>query len=310
MMKNQLPPKPYVQKPWHANLSKSKPFSDTLFIVIGSILQAVAYSVFIAPANIVPGGVYGITIAINHLTKGLFSFAPNGLPIGTTALFFNIPLLLLALKKLGLSSAGKTIATFILISFFTDLISTLMKDVGLIGGDRLLSAFYGGAILGVGVFCIFKAGSTSAGTDVLSRVIAQGKNFKLSDTIIVIDSLVVLFGLIAFGDWTVPLYSWLTIIVYGQIVNFLQPENPKKAVFIVSPKTEEIKTELLKMPDVRGTIFKGKGMYLGEERDIIFSIVERKKLPKLKDSIKGIDPAAFISTMDASHDTINTPSKP
>lgn len=309
-MNPQLPPKPYVQRNWHAKLSKSQPVLDTIYILIGSLLQAVGYSLFIAPANIVPGGVYGITIAINHLTKGLWSLVPNGLPIGATALLFNIPLLFLALKKLGLASAGKTIATFVLISFFTDSIGSFAQGMDMIGGDRLLSAFYGGAIIGVGVYCIFKAGSTSAGTDVLSRVIAQGRNYKLSDTIIVIDSLVVLFGLLAFKDITVPLYSWLTIIVYGQVVSFLQPENPKKAIFIVSPKAEEIKEQLLKKLELKGTIFKGKGMYLGEERDIIFSIVERKKLPKLRDCVKSIDPLAFISTMDASHDTVNAPSKP
>lgn len=303
-MKQELPPKPYTQRPWHAQISKSQPVLDAIYILFGAAFQAIGYSLFIAPANIVPGGVYGITIALNHLTKGMFSFAPDGLPIGIMALFFNIPLLFLALKNLGLSSAGKTIATFLLISLFTDLIGSLTKDMGLIGNDRMLSAFYGGAIIGVGVFMIFKAGSTSAGTDVLSRVIAQNRNYKLSDTMIAIDSMVVVFGLIAFGDWTVPLYSWLTIIVYGQVVNFLQPENPKKAVFIVSNKIDEIKDLLLNKLDIRGTLIKGRGMYMGEDREIIFTTVERKKLPKLKESVKSIDNNAFISTMDASHDTI------
>lgn len=174
----------------------------------------------------------------------------------------------------------------------------------------MLSAFYGGAIVGLGVFLIFKAGSTSAGTDVLSRVIAQGRNLKLSDTIIMIDSIVVVFGLIAFGDLTVPLYSWLTIIVYGQVVNLLQPENPKKAVFIVSMHTEEIKTVMLNTLNKRGTILNGQGMYKGEPREMIFTITERKEMAKLKEAVYQVDPTAFISTMDASHDMINTPSKP
>lgn len=305
-----FPPKPYDQQPWHSRISRSKTASDVIYIILGSLFQAIGYSVFIAPANIVPGGVYGIAIAINHLSKSLFSFAPQGFPIGITALFFNVPLLILASKKLGLSSAGKTVATFLLISLFTDLIGSMVEGVGLIGGDRMLSAFYGGAIIGVGVYLIFKAGSTSAGTDVLSRVIAQGKNYKLSDTIIVIDSIVVIFGLIVFGDWTVPLYSWLTIIVYGQVVSFLQPENPKKAVFIVSENIDDIKQSLIDNLHIRGTLIKGKGMYKGDEREVIFTIVERKQLTKLKDCVKNIDEYAFISTMNASHDMINTPSKP
>lgn len=276
---------------------------DFLYILLGSFLQALAYSAFVAPANIVPGGVYGITIAINHLTKGVFDFAPDGLPIGTMALFINVPLLLLAIRKLGLGSGPKTVVTFLLISLFTDLIGSLLGGKELVPGDKILAAFYGGAILGVGVYFVFRAGSTSAGTDVLGRVIAKGRNFKLSNAIIIIDSLVVLFGLVAFRDLSVPLYSWLTILVYGQVVSFLQPENPKKAVFIVSPMLDELKELLIGKMGLRGTYLHGKGMYKGEEREIIFTIVERKSLPKVKAGVWDIDPTAFISTMDASSET-------
>lgn len=289
-----------------ARLKKSKPVMDAMYIVFGALLQSLAYSFFLASANIVPGGVYGTTIAINHLTKGIFSFAPDGLPIGTMALFFNVPLLILASKKLGLSSGGKTVATFLLISIFTDLFLALAAHIGFEVEDRLLSAFYGGAILGLGVFFVFKAGSTSAGTDVLGRVIANGRNVKLSDCIIVIDSLVVIFGLIAFKDWTVPLYSWLTIFVYGKVVDFLQPENPQKAIFIVTPYTLKVKDKLLtEYSDARGTILQGKGMYRGEEREVIFMITERKMMARIKKTVQSVDPTAFISTMDASHNQIS-----
>ncbi len=276
---------------------------DFLYILFGSFLEALAYSAFIAPANIVPGGVYGITIALNHLTKGLFSFAPDGLPIGTMALFFNVPLLLLAIRKLGLGSGPKTVLTFVLISLFTDAIGTFLGGRELVPGDKILASFYGGAILGLGVYFVFQAGSTSAGTDVLGRVIAKGSNIKLSNAIIIIDSIVVLFGLLVFRDLSVPLYSWLTIFVYGQVVSFLQPENPKKAVFIVSPKLDELKGLLIDKLNLRGTYMHGKGMYKGEEREIIFTIVERKSLPKVKNGVWEIDPMAFISTMDASSET-------
>lgn len=299
----------HEEKPsWRTRLSGNKPFMDAIYIVMGALFQALAYSFFLAPANIVPGGVYGTTIAINHLTKGVFSFAPDGLPIGVTALVFNIPLLILASKKLGLSSGWKTVATFMLISIFTDLFTKLFQDSSFVVEDRLLSAFYGAAIVGLGVFFVFKAGSTSAGTDVLGRVIASGRNLKLSNCIIVIDSIVVIFGLIVFKDWTVPLYSWLTIFIYGKVVDFLQPENPKKAIFIVSEHIDKIKELLLdEKLKLRGTILKGKGMYKGDEREVIFMITERKKISIIKSCVKEVDPMAFISTMDASHDVMNLP---
>lgn len=274
---------------------------DLGYICIGACLQAIAYALFIAPANIVPGGVYGISITINHISKGIFNFAPDGFPLGVTALFFNVPLLLLAIRKLGLLSGPKTVLTFILISVFTDLF-TYLYGKELVPGDKFLAAFYGGGILALGVYLVFKAGSTSAGTDVLGRVIAKGTNLKLSNVIIVIDSVVVLLGLLAFKDWSVPLYSWLTIVVYGKVIDLLQPENPSKAVFIVSPKTKEIRQYVLNSLHLRGTFLHGRGMYNGQEKEIIFMIVERKSIHKLKRGVRDIDPQAFVSTMDASND--------
>lgn len=155
----------------------------------------------------------------------------------------------------------------------------------------------GGAILGLGVTCIFRAHSTSAGTDVLARVIANSAGLKVSNTIILLDSAVVLLGLLVFQDWAVPLYSWFTIFVYGKVVEMFQVENPNRAVFIVSAKTQEIKELIVDKMGMRGTFLHGRGMYEGKEKDIIFTIAERKDLPRLKDEVKIIDPKAFLSTM-------------
>ncbi len=82
---------------------------DLFFIIVGSLMLAVGYSLFLAPVNIVPGGVYGLGIAINHVSKSLFPSIPGGIEIGTIALFFNVPLFLLALGHLGRMTAIKTV---------------------------------------------------------------------------------------------------------------------------------------------------------------------------------------------------------
>ena len=270
-------------------------------IVVGSFLQALSYVLFLAPYKIVPGGVYGISIVIHHVTKGVFPFLPDGFPMGITALCFNIPLMILAMRKIGLSSGPRTIATFLLISVFTDTLSYFLTEP-LVEDDAFIAAFYGGAILGMGVTCIFHAQSTSAGTDVLARVIAKNSNVKVSNMIIVLDSMIVLLGLVAFQDWAVPLYSWFTIFVYGKIVEMFQSENPSRAVFIVSQNTAALKEVIVHKLGMRGTFIHGKGMYEGHETEIIFTIAERKDLPKLKDEIREIDPHAFVSSMHASKD--------
>ncbi|MDD4589554.1 MAG: YitT family protein [Parabacteroides sp.] len=280
-----------------------KNLQDYSLIVVGAFMQALSYVLFLAPYKIVPGGVYGTSIVIHYVTKGVFSLFPDGLPMGVTALCFNIPLMILAMKKIGLASGPKTVVTFLLISIFTDSLSYIFGNQPLVANDNFLACFYGGSILGIGVSCVFRAQSTSAGTDVLARVIANDSNLKVSNMIIVLDSAVVVLGLIVFRDWAVPLYSWFTIFVYGKIVEMFQSDNPSRAVFIVSKKTDELKEVILHKLDLGGTFLHGRGMYNGEEREIIFTIVERKDMPRMKDEIKKIDPNAFVSTMHASKDT-------
>ena len=277
--------------------------ADYSLIVVGAFLQALSYVLFLAPYKIVPGGVYGLSIVLHYVTKGVFSIFPDGLPMGATALCFNVPLLLLAMKKIGLSSGPKTIVTFVLISVFTDTLSYFCGTEPLVENDTFIACFYGGAILGIGVTCVFKAQSTSAGTDVLARVIANNSNLKVSNMIIILDSAIVMLGLIVFQDWAVPLYSWFAIFVYGKVVEMFQTENPNRAVFIVSKKTQEIKDLIVGKMGMRGTFLHGRGMYEGKEKEIIFTIAERKDMPRLKDEIKEIDPNAFISTMHASKDS-------
>ena len=277
--------------------------ADYSLIVVGAFLQALSYVLFLAPFKIVPGGVYGISIVLHYVTKGVFSIFPDGLPMGATALCFNVPLLLLAMKKIGLASGPKTIVTFVLISVFTDTLSYFCGTEPLVENDTFIACFYGGAILGIGVTCVFKAQSTSAGTDVLARVIANNSNLKVSNMIIILDSAIVMLGLIVFQDWAVPLYSWFAIFVYGKVVEMFQTENPNRAVFIVSKKTQEIKDLIVGKMGMRGTFLHGRGMYEGKEKEILFTIAERKDMPRLKDEIKEIDPNAFISTMHASKDS-------
>jgi uncharacterized membrane-anchored protein YitT (DUF2179 family) len=293
-----------IELPHNAMLRRN--IFDYSFIVVGAFLQSLSYVLFLAPFKIVPGGVYGISIVLHYISKGVFSVFPDGLPMGATALCFNVPLLILAMKKLGLSSGPKTIVTFVLISVFTDILSYFYGTEQLVRDDTFISAFYGGAILGLGVTCVFKAQSTSAGTDVLARVIANNTNIKVSNVIILLDSAIVVFGLIAFQDWAVPLYSWFAIFVYGKVVEMFQPENPNRAIFIVSEKAEEIKERIFYKMGMQGTFLHGCGMYEGKEKEIIFTIAERKDMIRLKEHIKEVDPHAFISTMYASKESPRT----
>ncbi len=274
---------------------------DFALIISGAMFVAVGYALFLAPYNIVPGGVYGLGIILNHITQGLGGLE-GGIPIGLIALCFNIPLFFLVAKSMGKMPSIKTAITFVLVALFTDILNYYLSGAPLVEDERLLSAFYGGAVLGAGVYLIFLAGASSAGTDTLAQVLAKKTNIRVSRILMFIDSTVVLFGLLAFHDWKVPLYSWLTIFIYGKVVDALQPANPHKSVFIISDRPKEVRDALVDRMGIRGTFLHGRGMYHGKERDVIFIIIQRKNLQNLKKLVLEIDDNAFITTADASND--------
>ncbi len=281
-------------------LFSKKWFIDIGLILIGSLIVASAYVFFISPFKIIPGGIYGLSIILHYLSVDLFPFLPNGLPIGLTALAFNIPLAYASYKFLGKGAILKTIITFVATSLFVDLLSFLYGYDPVVAGDKLLSSIYGGVVLGIGVALIFKAHATSAGTDVISKILSRKLHMQLGYMIIIVDSVIVLLGLIAFGDISVPLYSWITIFVYGKVVDIvMHGVSNDKAVLIISDKNVQISERIIFDLRRGGTFLHGKGMYNGVEKDIICSVVNYRELDALTEYVKEIDENAFLIVLNA-----------
>lgn len=296
-LKKFRPIKPFVLL---ADLSRKRLVRDYMLIIIGSALVAACYSFFFSPHNIVPGGVYGVTIILNAISKGWFEAFPNGLPMGAMALCFNIPLWLSAYHFLGHHYGLKTVVTFLATAAFTDLFAALRGDWILGGGDHLLAAIYGGAIFGLGVSIIFKAKGTSAGTDVLAKIISRYAHNQVGINITIIDSAVVLLGLIALGSWEVPLYSWIAVFVYGKVVDLvMEGVRTEKAVLITTEKPGELRDAILFTMNRGGTFLEGKGMYSGEVKHIIYTVVPKNQVGTLREVVNQVDPNAFLTILPA-----------
>ncbi len=289
-----------------AFLSKDKLFSrkwfrDYLLIIIGSFILATAFVYFITPHKIVPGGVYGIAIVVHYLTAGVFSFWPDGVPIGLFGLVVNIPLTIAGIKILGPRFGVKTVVGFVLTSIFIDGITYLRPDGDLpLVDDILLSCVFGGVLTGFGLGLIFKSRATSGGSDIIAMIIAKYTQLQLGKLMIYVDSVIVLLGLAAFHDWHIPLYSWVVIYITGRAIDMtIEGADYNKALLIISKKHAEIKDKILNDLERGGTYLKGEGMYTGEEKQIIYTVVSRREVAILEEYISKIDPDAFITIMDA-----------
>ncbi len=281
-----------------AFISTEKLFTKRWFsaygqILAGALLIAAGYVLFITPYRVVPGGVYGICIILHHTW---------GLPVGLTALAFNIPITLLALKVLGPRYGAKTVAGFILTSFFIDGLTFLVGEDPLkIGDEILMSSLYGGVMIGLGVGLLFRARASCGGTDMVAMMLSKKTRLPVGRLMIYVDSVIVLAGLLMFGDWKIPLYSLVTIFVIGQMVDLvLQGISYNKCLMIVSDQHEAIAAKIMNDLQRGGTYFKSTGLYSGRERPVIFTVMNRREVALLSSHIRAIDPKAFITVMDAS----------
>ena len=169
-----------------------------------------------------------------------------------------------------------------------------MKD------DVLLSAVFGGVLLGLGIGLIFKARATSGGSDIIASIFAKYTKMPIGQLMIMIDSCIVIVGLIAFRDWRIPLYSWIVIFITGKVIDtVLEGLSYDKTLFIVTDKYEEIRDKIILDLDRGGTCLKAEGMYKGSERKVIFTNVNRRELAQLQEFINHVDPNAFMTVINA-----------
>ena len=262
-----------------------------LYILTGTLIMAAGYVYFIIPYKIVPGGIYGISIIIHHLLHT---------PIGMVAQAFNIPLTILGTRILGPRFGIKTVVGFILAAVFIDLLSYLSEGKALVEDDPLLSSIFGGALIGLGVGLFFKSKATTGGSDVISMILGKYSRIPLGQLMIIVDSAIVLLAFVAFKDWKIPLYSWIVIFIMGKVIDaVLEGISYEKSVSIVSDKNQEI-AEIVKAHIGRGgTLLMGTGIYEGEERTVLTTVLNRRELTILIQHIKAIDPQAFVTVVGA-----------
>ena len=261
------------------------------FIVLGTFIMAVAYVIFISPFKFAPGGVYGIAIVLHHL----FEF-----PIGLSGILMDIPLTIIGFWILGPRFGVKTIAGMLLLSGWISAIEYFYGYEPFVPGQPMLSALYGGVLIGIGLGLVFKSKATSGGSDIIAMIAAKYIHMSLGQLMIIVDSIIVLLSWIAFKDPMIPLFSWVIIFITGKVVDvMIEGIGYEKTLFIISDKHQEIRDKIINDLGRGGTFIDGKGMYAGKDKTVIFAVVNRREMVILKSFISKIDPNAFLTVVNA-----------
>ena len=255
--------------------------------MFGALIQAVGLRLFLVPAHLASGRVRGIAQLINHF---------SGSPIGVMVLVGNIPLFLLGWKFLGgRRFALRTAVAIISYSLAVDLLLLVPffpKD-GLTD-DILLNALYGAVVSGVGYGLVYRARGTSGGSDVLARILNHWRSVPMTQSYLMVDSLVILSAGFVFG-WKEALYAIITLYVSGLVADtILEGGSTVRTAMIITAKPKEIADEIMVELERGVTVLAGTGAYTGEERPVLYCVVSRAEIAQVKAIVHELDPKAFM----------------
>lgn len=251
------------------------------FLAFGAFIAGFGLEGFLIPNNMIDGGIVGISIMISYLTKW---------NLGILILAINIPFIFLALKKLGKLFVAQTLYAIAMLGISVNVFRHHCAT-----DDILLATVFGGVVLGIGVGIVLRNNAAMDGTEILSIRVAKKSGFSIGEIIMFFNIFIYAAAGFLYG-WDKAMYSVLVYFITYKVIDIvLEGINESKSVNIISDKAEIIGNAIIQKLDIGITYMKGRGGYTGEEKDIIYCVISRLELVKLKELVKSIDPTAFIA---------------
>lgn len=257
---------------------------DAIAVIIGSFIYSIAINTFTLPNLIVPGGIIGISTVIHYYTE---------FPVGTMSLILDIPLFIAAFRFIGTKSTLKILITSVIFFLMPDITALFLPQYT---EDILVAAIFGGVLGGLGLGIMILRGISTGGTDLLAQIInTRVKSISYGMLLTLIDAVVVIIAAIAFKDINSMLYAAITIYITGIVLDRIANGfDSAKLVQVITEDPTELSQQIMTQMDRGVTLLKSKGAYTGTDREMVFIVVKRYELQRLKTLIRRTDPKAFI----------------
>ncbi|WP_396897386.1 YitT family protein [Neobacillus bataviensis] len=269
----------------HKGLTKKKIFQRALLITLGAILMSVGLEIFLVPNNVIDGGITGISIMLSYIT---------GWKLGVFLFLFNIPFIFLGYKQIGKTFALSTLYGIVILSITT----TLLHPVPAFTQDILLATIFGGILLGVGVGLVIRYGGSLDGTEILAILFNNKLPFSVGE-IIMFFNLFILGSAGFVFSWDRAMYSLIAYFVaYKTIDITITGLDESKSVWIISDNASQIGDAIMNRLGRGVTYLNGEGAYSGDEKKVIFCVINRLEEAKLKEIVTENDGNAFLAVAD------------
>ena len=260
-----------------------------LMIIVGSALFAAGFQFFLYPNSIIVGGVSGIAMIINLLTK---------LPVGLLTIVLNIPLFIIAWRYFGTDFIVGSLVGMLLSSVFVDLFALLSISPT---NDMLLACIIGGAVKGLGLGIIYYAGATTGGTDIIAKFIRLRFPYLNFGTVVLITDCFIIVAFAAiFNKVESAMYAVITMFVVSKVVDLvLYGIDNSSVCYIISEKSDQLVTDITDRLHRGVTILEGEGAYSHKNKQVLLCVVKRTQIADIRKMIKSIDENAFFIITDA-----------
>ncbi len=276
-------------------LTKQLSWRNFAQLFLAGCINAFGVTVFLAPVRLYDSGISGTAILLSQLTP---------LPLSAFLLLLNVPLFLFGLKKQGVVFTVYSLFAVTVYAWGSWMITDVLPiDVAmaspLAGEDLLLCALFGGVISGIGSGLTIRSGGAIDGMDVLAVTFAKGLNITVGTFVMIYNvALYVLCGVVL-GSWILPLYSIVTYAAGLKTIDFIaEGIDRSKAVMIVTDYPEEINAALLEAFSCGTTRIAAVGGYSNSEKTLIYFVVNRFQISRVRSMVRGLDPKAFVTITD------------
>lgn len=267
-------------------------------LLAGTALYAFGLQYFIIPNLLMEGGVTGVAVLLNYALN---------LPVWLTSLVINLPLFFLGWRQLGKHAMIYTFAGTLLLSLFLWLAELLVERGWLTPfqseNDFILVVLYAGVTLGTGLGLVFRAGGTTGGVDIIARILHRLRGWSMGQIILSLDVLILGVSLLFIPKEKV-LYTLVSVFIASKIIDFIQEgAYAAKAFTIICEQPDELAKNITKELDRGVTLMPAVGAYSGNQKMIIYCVVSRFEIRKLKSLVRLHDRRAFIVINDV-HDVL------
>ena len=281
-----------------AALRKLK-WQNFLFLALAGAINAVGVTMFLAPVNLYDSGISGTSMLLWQVTPEQFN-------LSLFLVLLNVPLFLFGLKRQGWCFTVYSLFAVCIYSLVSFLITNVFPvDVAnaspFAGQDLLLCAVFGGLISGVGSGLTIRFGGAIDGMEVLGVIFAKSLGLTVGSFVMAYNVVLYLLIGIVFNSWVLPLYSIVTYAVGNKTVDFVVEGFDKAKSVMIVTSMEEAVCKALSEEFGRGiTQLHGRGYYSGADKCVIYFVVNRFQIPKVKTLVTEIDPNAFITISEIS----------